>query len=72
VGNDLFGQAVRQILTSHDGSLAAGLITDATLSTSYSIIIDYPDVDRIFLHHSGANDSFQAVDILIRMLEKAR
>jgi len=48
------------------------LITDATLSTSYSIIIDYPDVDRIFLHHSGANDSFQAVDILIRMLEKAR
>jgi sugar/nucleoside kinase (ribokinase family) len=72
VGNDLFGQAVRQILASHDGSLAAGLITDTTLSTSYSIIIDYPEVDRIFLHHSGANDSFQAVDVPNRMLEKAR
>jgi sugar/nucleoside kinase (ribokinase family) len=72
VGNDLFGQAVRQILASHDGSLAAGLITDATLITSYSIIIDYPGIDRIFLHHSGANDSFQAVDVPNRMLEKAR
>jgi sugar/nucleoside kinase (ribokinase family) len=72
VGNDLFGQAVRQIQASHNDSLAAGLITDTTLSTSYSIIIDYPGVDRIFLHHSGANDSFRAVDVPNRMLEKSR
>ncbi len=70
VGNDLFGQAVRQILASHDDSLAAGLITDATLSTSYSIIIDYPGVDRIFLHHPGANDSFQATDVPNRIAGK--
>ena len=28
VGDDLFGQALRQILASHGGSLADGLVTD--------------------------------------------
>lgn len=72
VGNDLFGQAVRQILASHGDSLADGLITDTSVSTSYSVIIDYPGVDRIFVHHPGANDSFHTNDVPFRLLENAR
>jgi sugar/nucleoside kinase (ribokinase family) len=63
VGDDLFGQALRQIVAAHDKHLAENLQVDPTTNTSYSIIINYPGVDRIFLHSPGANDTFQASDI---------
>jgi len=72
VGNDLFGQAVRQIVAAHGDWLAAGMIIDPEASTSYSIIINYPGVDRIFLHYPGANDTFQAGDVPYGLLEQAR
>ena len=72
VGDDLFGHALRQILASHGGSLADGLVTDPTRGSSYSIIVDYPGVDRIFLHHPGANESFQTTDVPFELLENAR
>ena len=72
VGDDLFGQALRQTLASHSGSLAYGLVTDPARDTSYSIIVDYPGVDRIFLHHPGANEFFQTNDVPFELLENAR
>jgi len=72
VGNDLFGQAVRQIVAAHGPRLADGMVVDASASTSYTIIINYPGVDRIFLHYAGANDTFQAGDVPYALLEQAR
>jgi sugar/nucleoside kinase (ribokinase family) len=63
VGDDLLGQAVRQIVQAHGSHLADGMIVDETVSTSYTIIINPPGLDRIFLHCPGANDTFSAADV---------
>jgi sugar/nucleoside kinase (ribokinase family) len=72
VGNDLFGQAVRQSVSARSVGPADGMIVDASASTSYTIIINYPGVDRIFLHYPGANDTFQADDVPYALLEHGR
>ena len=72
VGDDLFGQALRQVVAAHGEHLTENLQVDSSAHTSYSIIINYPGVDRIFLHHPGANDTFQAGDIPRSLLEQIR
>lgn len=63
VGDDLFGQAVKQLMAADDPHLAGGMVVDPTVSTSYTIIINPPGVDRIFLHCPGANDTFTVTDV---------
>jgi sugar/nucleoside kinase (ribokinase family) len=72
VGEDPFGQSLRQIVAGRGAGLAEGLLVDGSTSTSYTIIINYPGTDRIFLHYPGANDTFQAGDIPYPLLEHAR
>ena len=60
VGNDAFGGLVQNILAEYD---AGGLIVDENGSTSYSVVLAVPGMDRIFLHNPGANDTFTADDI---------
>jgi sugar/nucleoside kinase (ribokinase family) len=63
VGDDLLGQAVRQIVEAHGSHLTEGMIVDGMVTTSYTIIINPPGLDRIFLHCPGANDTFSAADV---------
>jgi sugar/nucleoside kinase (ribokinase family) len=63
VGADPFGEIVRSIIKSYDPLLADGIVTDASVSTSYTIVINPPGIDRIFFHSPGANDSFTSRDI---------
>lgn len=72
VGNDLFEQIVCQIIASYGENLTEGMIIDASANTSYTIIINYPGVDRIFLNYPGANDIFEARDVPFEFLEQAR
>jgi sugar/nucleoside kinase (ribokinase family) len=72
IGDDLLGQAVRQVVTARRHGLADGMIVDTTVSTSYSVIINYPGADRTFLHFPGANDNFQASDIPYSLLKHVR
>ena len=72
VGNDLFGRAVLQIMASYNPHLADGMVIDENVSTSYSIIINWPNVDRIFLHCPGANDTFCADDLGYDLVKQAR
>ena len=51
VGDDLFGQALRQIVATRGAHLTQDLLVDASSNTSYSIVMNYPGVDRIFLHY---------------------
>lgn len=60
VGKDAFGRIVESILAGYG---AGGLITDEHSSTSYSVVLAVPGMDRIFLHNPGANDTFSASDI---------
>jgi sugar/nucleoside kinase (ribokinase family) len=72
IGDDLLGQAVCQIVLARGHEMANGMIVDASASTSYTIIINYPGVDRIFVHYPGANDTFLAEDVPLALLEQAR
>ena len=60
VGDDAFGMMIRNILSRYG---AGGLLVDPESSTSYSVVLAVPGVDRVFLHNPGANDTFTGTDI---------
>lgn len=61
VGEDEFGAIVKKIFEKQGAG--KGLLTVPGESTSYSVILAVPGIDRIFLHNPGANDTFCAEDI---------
>ena len=61
VGRDAFGDLVAGILAQYGAD--RDLLRDEHSSTSYSVVIAPPDVDRVFLHHPGANETFAADDV---------
>ena len=71
VGDDLFGQSIRQIVASYAPHLADGMVVDGSVNSSYTIVITPPDVDRFFLHYPGANDTFGADDVRYDLLPEA-
>ncbi|MHC1785400.1 MAG: carbohydrate kinase family protein [Anaerolineaceae bacterium] len=72
VGADEFGRTVRRLVAARAPGLEAGISADPLVSTSYSVVISPPDVDRIFLHHPGANDNFSAADVKSGDIRDAR
>lgn len=69
VGPDLFGRAILDVVASYDPALTEGMIVDPAADSSYTLVINPPGVDRIFLHNPGANRTFGAADV---DLEKVR
>ena len=61
IGDDPFGHIVRDFLEEYNA--ADRLTTDSSVNTSYTIVLAPPGIDRVFLHHPGANDTFTADDI---------
>jgi len=72
VGDDIFGGAVRQYIASIDPALVSGMDVSADVDTSYTVVINPPGVDRIFLHHPGANDSFFADGLNYELIARSR
>ena len=68
VGDDLFGEAVRQIMAGYDPQLVGGMVVDDTVETSYTIVLSPAFMDRVFLHHPGANDTFTEDDVRYELL----
>lgn len=66
VGRDAFGDLVLGLMRKYGAD--GDVLVDEGDSTSYTIVIAPPGVDRIFLHNPGANDSFCADDIPDSML----
>ncbi len=69
IGNDSFGRAVINEYRKYDAEEA--LIVQDQDSTSYTVAIAIPGIDRIFLHHTGANDTFCDADIPWEKVEGA-
>jgi sugar/nucleoside kinase (ribokinase family) len=63
VGNDGFGRAIIETLDRAGPGLSTGMIVAPGEHSSYTLVISPPQVDRIFLHCTGANDTFSAEDI---------
>jgi sugar/nucleoside kinase (ribokinase family) len=72
VGDDLIGRAIVDFVRGIDPSLAAGMIVAAGETSSYTVVINQPGVDRTFLHCTGANDTFVADDVAYDRLEGAK
>ncbi|MCR5508730.1 MAG: carbohydrate kinase family protein [Lachnospiraceae bacterium] len=69
IGDDAFGDMILSITDSFGAS--EGLIRSAGDSTSYSVVLAVPGIDRIFLHDPGANDTFCADDIPMDAVNEA-
>jgi sugar/nucleoside kinase (ribokinase family) len=72
VGDDPFGQEIQRIVEAHGQGLTAGMVVDGSTASSYTIIINPPGIDRIFLHHPGTNDVFDARDVDFDLVAEAR
>lgn len=72
IGDDRFGRAIADILRESGAGLADGMIVAAGETTSYTVVINPPQVDRVFLHCTGANDTFTAADVREEELQGAR
>ena len=72
IGADQFGEAILAVLRRHDPALAAGMIISPNEASSYTIVINPPGIDRLFLHDPGPNDTFGATDVKLKELEGIR
>lgn len=68
IGRDAFGEMILNILKKYD--VQGGMIISDEESTSYSVVLAIPGIDRIFLHNPGANNTFRASDIPEDALEE--
>ena len=70
IGDDMFGRVMLSELekTGHN----KGMIVAKGENTSYTMVIVPPGYDRIFLHHTGANDTFCADDIDYEQVKNAK
>jgi sugar/nucleoside kinase (ribokinase family) len=72
IGEDLFGEAILSVFRRYSRALAAGMLISPGEDSSYTLVINPPGVDRIFIHCPGANDTFGAADIPIDAVRQAR
>ena len=72
VGDDPFGRAIRDYVRVHGAEGADALVVDPAAHSSYTIVLNVPGVDRIFLHYPGANDAFGAGDVGYDLVAEAR
>ena len=61
VGDDPFGSLIRMLL--EEWGVTEGVIVVEGESSSYSITLDPPGLDRMFLHRPGTNETFSAEDV---------
>lgn len=69
LGVDEFGDMILGILDKYDAS--EGMIKSEDVSTSYSVVLAVPGIDRVFLHNPGANNCFHADDIDMEAVNNA-
>ncbi len=72
IGNDALGKVILDIVGSYGSDLSQGMIAVPGESSSYTLVIDPPNVDRIFLHDPGTNHTFGVEDIRYDLLAQAR
>lgn len=67
IGDDDFGKIILEQLKEYQAE--EGMLISNGETTSYSVVLAIPGIDRIFLHHSGANDTYTPQDIPEEALE---
>jgi sugar/nucleoside kinase (ribokinase family) len=68
VGDDSFGRSILGIFSGYSPTLTAGMKVAPGATTSYTIVINIPGTDRIFLHCPGANHTFTVADLDLALI----
>jgi sugar/nucleoside kinase (ribokinase family) len=71
IGNDDFGKEILNWYEEHEGHFKGIKMVDGE-STSYTIAICIPGIDRFYLHHCGANDTFGYDDMDWDIVERSK
>jgi sugar/nucleoside kinase (ribokinase family) len=71
VGNDDFGQQILRWYEEYEGHFE-GIHTVDGESTSYTIAVCIPGIDRFYLHHCGANDTFGYDDMNFDLVRRSK
>ena len=71
VGDDILGEALISILRER-GCDTGRFSISSSEPTSYSVVVNIPGIDRIFLHCPGANDAFDVSDVPFDTLRETR
>jgi sugar/nucleoside kinase (ribokinase family) len=71
-GRDMFGDALIEAIRREAPGAEAGMQAVAGEQTSYTVVVNPPGIDRIFLHCPGANDTFCAADVDLKAVAAAR
>lgn len=72
IGDDQFGEVILDVLREHGEGIVDGMIIAPSEHSSYTIVINPPNIDRIFLHCTGANDTYSASDLSKDQLKGVR
>ena len=62
-GDDAFGRAMLERIKAEAPGAEAGMRVVPGEDSSYTVVINPPGIDRMFLHCPGANDTFGAADV---------
>jgi len=71
-GDDMFGRALLEKIRAEAPGAESGMRIVHSEETSYTVVVNPPGIDRIFLHCHGANDTFTAADIDVATVARAR
>lgn len=63
IGNDSFGKSILEIVRQRAPGLERNFKIDPAVETSYTVVLNIPGTDRIFLHNPGANATYTAADV---------
>ncbi|PJB57065.1 MAG: carbohydrate kinase family protein [Candidatus Infernicultor aquiphilus] len=72
VGTDALGKVILEILKKEGKTLAENMIISGNEVSSYTIVLNPPDTDRVFLHYPGPNHTFTANDIPYEKIKSSR
>ncbi len=72
VGDDLFGDIIINIMKNSTGIKCSGISKTKNESTSYTIVLSPPGIDRIFLHFCGTNSTFGYKNIRFDIVKNAK
>jgi sugar/nucleoside kinase (ribokinase family) len=71
IGDDPLGSLILERVASRGKELTRGIRVVPGETTSYTVVLNPPGIDRIFYHCPGANDTFGEEDVEDAMLEGA-
>ena len=71
IGKDDFGEQILRWYEENEGHFEGIKVVEGE-STSYTIAICIPGIDRFYLHHCGANDTFGYEDMDFNLVQRAK